>query len=109
MSYFVCDMTAHGVDVRPLRQITGEAEFNEVFLSGVRIPDAHRLGEVGEGWKVATTTLMNERVTIGAHAAARGRPDRPGREDLARASRATHARVTRPAVAAVGGRRGGRG
>ena len=71
LSYFLCDMTDPGVEVRPLRQITGEAEFNEVFLSGVRIPDAHRLGAVGEGWKVATTTLRNERVTIGAHAAER--------------------------------------
>ncbi|GHH52975.1 acyl-CoA dehydrogenase family protein [Streptomyces candidus] len=65
MTYFLCDMTDPGVDVRPLRQITGEAEFNEVFLSGVRIPDSMRLGEVGEGWKVAQTTLMNERVSIG--------------------------------------------
>jgi alkylation response protein AidB-like acyl-CoA dehydrogenase len=68
MTYFVCDMTAAGVEVRPLRQITGEAEFNEVFLTEVRIPDAHRLGEVGEGWKVAQTTLMNERVAIGGAA-----------------------------------------
>ncbi|MFE0026850.1 acyl-CoA dehydrogenase family protein [Amycolatopsis sp. NPDC059021] len=65
MTYFLCDMTAPGVEVRPLRQITGEAEFNEVFLTSVRIPDAQRIGAVGEGWKVAQTTLMNERVAIG--------------------------------------------
>ncbi|MFF5587822.1 acyl-CoA dehydrogenase family protein [Streptomyces hygroscopicus] len=65
ISYFVCDMTDPGVEVRPLRQITGEAEFNEVFLTGVRIPDSRRLGGIGEGWRVAQTTLMNERVAIG--------------------------------------------
>ena len=71
LTYFLCDMTDPGVDVRPLRQITGEAEFNEVFLTDVRIPDAHRLGAEGEGWKVANATLMSERVAIGGNAAPR--------------------------------------
>jgi alkylation response protein AidB-like acyl-CoA dehydrogenase len=71
MTYFVCDMTDPGVEVRPLRQITGEAEFNEVFLSDVRIPDTLRLGDEGDGWRVANATLMNERVAIGGQAAPR--------------------------------------
>jgi alkylation response protein AidB-like acyl-CoA dehydrogenase len=66
LTYFACDMTAPGVEVRPLRQLTGEAEFNEVFLSDVRIPDSDRIGAVGEGWTVAMTTLMSERVSIGS-------------------------------------------
>jgi alkylation response protein AidB-like acyl-CoA dehydrogenase len=66
LSYFILDMTDPGVEVRPLRQITGEAEFNEVFMTDARVPDANRLGAVGEGWKVAQTTLMNERVAIGS-------------------------------------------
>jgi alkylation response protein AidB-like acyl-CoA dehydrogenase len=65
MTYFVVDMHAPGVEVRPLRQMTGDAEFNEVFFTEVRIPDSQRLDEVGAGWRVATTTLMNERVAIG--------------------------------------------
>ncbi|HEX4659162.1 MAG TPA: acyl-CoA dehydrogenase family protein [Streptosporangiaceae bacterium] len=68
LTYFACDMTAAGVEVRPLRQITGEAEFNEVFLTDVAIADSDRIGAVGEGWKVATATLMNERVAIGGGA-----------------------------------------
>jgi alkylation response protein AidB-like acyl-CoA dehydrogenase len=65
MTYFVVDMTSPGVDVRPLYQITGEAEFNEVFFNDVRIPDENRIDAVGAGWRVALTTLMNERVAIG--------------------------------------------
>ena len=72
LTYFILDMTDPGVEVRPLRQITGEAEFNEVFMTDARVPDANRLGAVGEGWKVAQTTLMNERVAIGSRPAAGG-------------------------------------
>jgi alkylation response protein AidB-like acyl-CoA dehydrogenase len=68
LTYFLCDMTDPGVDIRPLRQITGEAEFNEVFLTDVRIPDSQRLGAEGEGWKVANATLNTERVSIGKSA-----------------------------------------
>jgi alkylation response protein AidB-like acyl-CoA dehydrogenase len=66
LSYFVMDMHAPGVEVRPLYQITGEAEFNEVFLTDVRIPHDRMLGKEGQGWRVAITTLMNERVAIGS-------------------------------------------
>jgi alkylation response protein AidB-like acyl-CoA dehydrogenase len=66
LTMFVLDMHAPGVTVRPLRQMTGSAHFNEVFFDGARIPADHLLGEPGEGWRVALTTLMNERVAIGA-------------------------------------------
>ena len=72
LTYFLLDMTLPGVDVRPLYQITGEAEFNEVFMNDVRIPDSMRLGERGQGWHVALTTLMNERVALGGGVPARG-------------------------------------
>lgn len=70
MTYFICDMQAAGVEVRPLRQITGEAEFNEVFLTDVLVPDENRLGDVNGGWLVAMTTLSSERVAIGSSDAA---------------------------------------
>jgi alkylation response protein AidB-like acyl-CoA dehydrogenase len=65
LTYFALDMHAAGVEVRPLRQMTGEAEFNEVYITEARVPDADRVGDVGEGWRVAMTTLSNERTTIG--------------------------------------------
>ena len=72
LTYFVLDMAAPGVETRPLRQMTGQAEFNEVYLSDARIPDSHRLGAVGNGWRVAMTTLMNERSAIGGSSSVRG-------------------------------------
>jgi len=71
MSYFVVDMEAAGVEVRPLRQITGEAEFNEVYFTDVEIPNDQLIGSRGDGWRVALTTLMNERVAIGSRRQAR--------------------------------------
>ena len=65
LTAFVVDMHAPGVEVRPLRQMTGGASFNEVFFTDVRVPDSHRLGDVNGGWTVALTTLMNERAAIG--------------------------------------------
>jgi alkylation response protein AidB-like acyl-CoA dehydrogenase len=65
LTYFACDMTDPGVEVRPLRQITGEAEFNEVFLTDAVVRDRDRIGEIGDGWRVAQGTLMNERIAIG--------------------------------------------
>ncbi len=65
LTYFALDMKSAGVEVRPLRQITGEAEFNEVYLTDARVPEEDRIGDVGEGWRVSLTTLMNERAAIG--------------------------------------------
>jgi len=72
MTAFLVDMRAPGVEVRPLFQITGEAEFNEVFFTDARVPDAARIGSEGDGWRVAVTTLMNERVSIGGAVTRRG-------------------------------------
>ncbi len=65
LTYFVVDMKSPGVEVRPIKQITGASGFNEVFFTNVRIPDSQRLGAVGQGWTVALTTLMNERMAVG--------------------------------------------
>jgi acyl-CoA dehydrogenase len=66
LTYFIVDMKAKGVEVRPIKQINGATGFNEVFFSDVRVSDAQRVGGIGEGWKVSITTLMTERVSIGA-------------------------------------------
>ena len=66
LTYFIVDMHSPGMEVRPIKQITGGATFNEVFLTDVVIPDENRLGAVGDGWQVALTTLMNERMLLGA-------------------------------------------
>ncbi|SOE01580.1 acyl-CoA dehydrogenase family protein [Blastococcus haudaquaticus] len=89
LTMFVVDMHAPGVTVRPLRQMGGQSDFNEVFFHDVRIPDSERLGEPGEGWRVALTTLMNERVAIGGAGGAIG----PTVETLAQ-----HARDRLPAL-----------
>ena len=72
LTAFVVDMQAPGVEVRPLRQMTGEAEFNEVYFTDTRIPEAEMLGKPGDGWRVSLTTLMNERVSIGGVIPQRG-------------------------------------
>ena len=72
LTAFVVDMQAPGVEVRPLYQITGEAEFNEVYFTDVRISNAEMLGNIGDGWRVSLTTLMNERVSIGGAIPAKG-------------------------------------
>ena len=72
LSYFLLDMELPGVEVRPLYQITGEAEFSEVFMTDVRIPHEQMLGEEGQGWRVAIATLMNERVALGGGASRKG-------------------------------------
>ena len=130
MTYFVVDMEAEGVDIRPLYQITGEAEFNEVFFDDAKVPDDQRIDDVGAGWRVAMTTLMNERVAIGGSAIARnsgtigtaldvwrstGSGDPAQRRELARlwgemeALRLTTARASQNATAGVPGPEGSTG
>ncbi len=76
LTMFYLDMRSPGVEIRPIRSMTGHADFNEVFFTDVNIPDAQRLGEVGQGWKVALTTLMHERLAIGRA------PDAPSTDEL---------------------------
>jgi alkylation response protein AidB-like acyl-CoA dehydrogenase len=112
ITYFLLNMTAPGVQVRPLRQLTGEAEFNEVFLEDVRIPDGDRLGAAGDGWRVARVTLMNERVAIGGAALPReggmiGVLARTWREHPQLRTPGTRAELLRLWVAAEAARLGG--
>jgi acyl-CoA dehydrogenase len=72
ITYFIVDMKAPGIEIRPIKQISGMSAFNEVFFTDVRIPDGNRIGAVNDGWRGALTTLMNERAAIGAGA---GGPD----------------------------------
>ena len=83
LTMFIVDMKAPGVEVRPIKQMSGGSEFNEVFFTDVRIPDTHRLGGVGEGWKVSLTTLMHERLAVG------GKPaSAPGVQEMIELARA---------------------
>jgi alkylation response protein AidB-like acyl-CoA dehydrogenase len=102
---FLVDMQGPGVEVRPLHQITGEAEFNEVFFTDARVPDSARIGGEGEGWRVSITTLMNERVSIGGGVAPRGGGAIAEAVRLYRdkwsSDRSAHSRVLRDRVAAA--------
>ena len=65
LTFFFVDMKSPGIEVKPIKQLTGGSSFNEVYFNDVVIPDSQRLGEIGDGWKVAITTLMNERLAVG--------------------------------------------
>ncbi len=85
ITYFLVDLHARGVDVRPLRHLTGEVDFNEVFLEAVRVPDFHRVGEIGDGWRVANATLSGERQMVSG--AGSGGVDRIGGSGVERVIR----------------------
>ncbi|KPF75819.1 acyl-CoA dehydrogenase [alpha proteobacterium AAP81b] len=95
LTMFIVDMKAPGMEVRGIKQMSGDSGFNEVFFTGVRVPDAWRLGAVGDGWKVALTTLMHERLAVG------GKPrSAPGYEQLMSLARLTEAPNGAPAIEA---------
>jgi acyl-CoA dehydrogenase len=92
LTYFIVDMHSPGIETRPIKQINGATAFNEVFFSDVRVPDSNRVGGEGDGWRVAITTLMNERVAIGAGGGSPG-----SFRELMRLARASR-RLGRPAI-----------
>jgi alkylation response protein AidB-like acyl-CoA dehydrogenase len=94
LTYFGLDMIQPGVEVRPLRQLTGEAEFNEVFLTDAVVPETDRIGGIGEGWRVAQATLMNERIAIGGGAL----PREGGMVSLAAAAWREHPEARTPGL-----------
>jgi alkylation response protein AidB-like acyl-CoA dehydrogenase len=94
LTYFGLNMDQPGVEVRPLRQLTGEAEFNEVFLTDAAVPDTDRIGGIGEGWRVAQATLMNERIAIGGGAM----PREGGMAGLAAAAWREHPEARTPGL-----------
>jgi alkylation response protein AidB-like acyl-CoA dehydrogenase len=98
ITYFLVDMRSPGIEVRPLRQITGVAHFNEVFLTDVRVPAANVVGPLGGGWTVAQTTLSNERAFIGSGT---GQWSVADVVDLARAAGHLHNAVVRQELARV--------
>ncbi|HZU17531.1 MAG TPA: acyl-CoA dehydrogenase family protein, partial [Candidatus Dormibacteraeota bacterium] len=99
LTYLIVDMRSPGIEVRPLRQITGEAEFNEVFFDRVRVPKEQVLGRPGEGWAVAITTLLHERGTLGMALATRAGITAQEVIDLVRASGRGRDRLLRQRVA----------
>ena len=102
LTMFLLPLDTPGVEVRPLKQMTGDAEFNEVFLTDVRVPDANRVGEPGSGWRAVLTTLMSERASVGSGAAS-ARPSSPVRmlTELARHLGATDDPIVRQQLADV--------
>ena len=101
LTYFIVDMRAPGIEVRPIRQINGASGFNEVFFTNMRTPDSNRLGAIGDGWRVALTTLMNERAAIGGGGAGLGNLGFGRFRDMARHFQLADDPITRQRLADI--------